>query len=167
MLQRFFRPAKAVAACLTLASAVACSGTAGFESPNAPTPATSARQDTPTPPEEPPQSGQGCTPGFWKQDQHFDSWTGYTPGQTFSSVFGGTTFGDATLLDVLGANGGGVNALGRHAVAGLLNATSAGVNYDMTSAQVIAAFNAAVAGGSVETTKNIFAKLNEQGCPLN
>ena len=27
----------------------------------------------------PPKGGEGCTPGFWKQDQHFDSWVGFLP----------------------------------------------------------------------------------------
>jgi hypothetical protein len=89
------------------------------------------------------------------------------PGDSFTSTFGADTFGDATLVDVLGANGGGVNALGRHAVAALLNGASDGVAYDMTSAQVIAAFNAALASGGIERTKNLFAGFNEQGCKLN
>ena len=66
--------------------------------------------------------------------------------------------------------GGGINALGRHAVAALLNASSAGGNSDLTTAQVIAQFNAAYASGNasrIEQTKNQFAFLNEQGCPLN
>ncbi len=25
----------------------------------------------------PPPGGEGCTPGFWKQRQHFDSWVGF------------------------------------------------------------------------------------------
>ena len=29
---------------------------------------------------EPPPGGEGCTPGFWKQTQHFDSWVGFAPG---------------------------------------------------------------------------------------
>ena len=30
----------------------------------------------------------GCTPGYWKQEQHFDSWvpTGYAPGDDFDTV---------------------------------------------------------------------------------
>jgi hypothetical protein len=32
---------------------------------------------------------QGCTPGYWKQTQHLDSWlaTGISPNQTLESVF--------------------------------------------------------------------------------
>lgn len=109
--------------------------------------------------------GEGCTPGYWKQSQHFDSWVGYTPGQLFSTVFA-DAFPGKTLLQVLGQGGGGLNALGRHTVAALLNASSS-VDYDLNTAQVIAAFNAAFASGDYETQKNIFAGFNEQGCPLN
>jgi hypothetical protein len=171
MLQQFVRPAKAVAACLTLVSAVACSGGGSIDSPNAPSPtSTTARQDPPVEePPPPPQGGEGCTPGFWKQPHHVDSWPApYAPSQTFDATFGVTAFGDDTLLEVLGANGGGVNALGRHAVAALLNGASDGVSYGMSAAQVIAAVQAALAkGGDVEGTKNILAGLNEKGCPLN
>ena len=169
MFQQIVRPAKAVAACLTLVSAVACSGSGAIDSPNAPsmTP-TTVRQDTPEDPPPPPKGGEGCTPGYWKQPHHFDSWpAAYVPSASFTSTFGVNTFGDDTLVEVLGANGGGLNALGRHAVAALLNGASDGVSYDMTSAQVIAAFNAAVAGGDIEGTKNMLAGFNEQGCKLN
>ena len=37
---------------------------------------------------EPPPGGEGCTPGFWKQDQHFDSWVGFAPTDSFETVFG-------------------------------------------------------------------------------
>ncbi len=115
----------------------------------------------------PPSGGQGCTPGYWKQSQHFDSWpTQYTPGQAFSSVFA-NAFPGKTLLQVLGLGGGGLNALGRHTVAALLNAGKSSVSYDLATAQVISAFNAAYASGNYEAQKNIFANFNEQGCPLN
>jgi hypothetical protein len=57
--------------------------------------------------------------------------------------------------------------LGRMAVAALLNAASAGVDFDLTTAEVIAAFNAAWASGDYNTTKDMLDKLNNQGCPLN
>lgn len=119
---------------------------------------------------EVPRGGQGCTPGYWKQSQHFDSWTApYTPNTLFSDVFA-NAFPGKTLLQVLGLNGGGLNALGRHAVAGLLSSASAGVNYDYTPAQVISYFNAAFATGNkktIEAQKDVFDFLNNQGCPLN
>jgi hypothetical protein len=125
--------------------------------------------DPTPPPPPPPGGGEGCTPGYWKQDQHFDSWPApYTPSTLFSVAFpGSTVFGGRTLLSVLSDGGGGLTALGRHAVAALLNAASGGVDYDYTTAQVISRFNAAVASGDYETQKNLFAGFNEQGCPLD
>jgi len=115
----------------------------------------------------PPGGGEGCTPGYWKQSQHFHSWTSpYTPSTQFSAVFE-DAFPGMTLLQVLGQGGGGLNALGRHTVAALLNTASAGVDYDMTTQGVIDAFNAVYPGGDYEGQKNIFAGYNELGCPLN
>jgi hypothetical protein len=111
--------------------------------------------------------GEGCTPGFWKAEQHFDSWTGYLPTDLFLTVFGEDAFPGLTLLDVLNLGGGGLNALGRAAVAALLNAASPDVDYDLTTAQVITAFNAVFPGGDYETLKNRLDLLNNQGCPLD
>ncbi|HEX9727253.1 MAG TPA: hypothetical protein VGA37_01960 [Gemmatimonadales bacterium] len=112
------------------------------------------------------QAAEGCTPGYWKQPQHFDSWTApYTPGMLFSDVFD-DAFSGKTLLDVLRQGGGGLNALGRHTVAALLNAAS-GVNSGFTVGDVINAFNAVYPGSDYEGQKNIFEASNEAGCPLN
>jgi len=120
-----------------------------------------------TPPPPPPGGGEGCTPGYWKQSQHFDSWPApYTPNTLFSSVFE-NAFPGKTLVQVAGTGGGGLNALGRHTVAALLNGASAGVDYDLTAQDVIDAFNAVFPGGDYEGQKNIFEGFNEQGCPLN
>ncbi len=117
------------------------------------------------PPPPPPGGGEGCTPGYWKQPHHFDSWVSYSPGDSFDAVFG-VSSSFATLLDALEAKGGGENALARHAVAALLNADSS-VDYDLSVAEVIAEVQAAYASGDFETSKNLFAGYNEQGCPLN
>ena len=120
--------------------------------------------NTPIPP---PGGGQGCTPGYWKQPHHFDSWPApYTPTTQFSAVFD-DAFPGRTLQGVLNLGGGGLNALGRHTVAALLNGASSGVNFDLTAADVIAQFNAVFPGGDYEGLKNTFAVFNEQGCPLN
>ena len=37
---------------------------------------------------ETPPGGEGCTPGFWKADQHFDSWAIYSPTDSFELIFG-------------------------------------------------------------------------------
>lgn len=119
---------------------------------------------------------EGCTPGYWRQEHHFDSWTGYTPDQLFSDVFdrvitvgtgGRTTASDPTLLQAVWANGGGVNALARHATAALLNSASVDVDYPYTTAQVIAMVQAAIDSGDHEATKDLLGGANELGCPLN
>lgn len=114
---------------------------------------------------------QGCTPGYWKQPQHFDSWTVYTQTDTFDSVFGVSAFpASLTLLQALEQGGGGINALGRHAVAALLNAVSPNVNYPITSADVIASTQAAINSGNttlIEQTKNQLESYNQLGCPIS
>lgn len=116
-------------------------------------------------PPEPHGGSVGCTPGYWKQSQHFDSWPlALQPSTQFSTVFA-DAFPGMSLLQVLSRGGGGLNALGRHTVAALLNASS--IDYGMDTADVVAAFNAAYARGTYETLKNELATLNERGCPLN
>jgi hypothetical protein len=129
--------------------------------------------------DEPDQGGgQGCTPGYWKQSQHFGDWTNHDPSDSFGGVFDlpaalerpehNVNPAGLTLLDGVKLRGGKVNALIRHAVAALLNAANPNVDYDYTEQQVIDKFNAAIAGSAadIENQKNDFARLNEQGCPL-
>ncbi len=114
---------------------------------------------------------EGCTPGYWKQSQHFDSWVGYSPTDQFSSVFE-DAFPGKTLLQVLQPQNAGpnvkLNALGRHTVAALLNASSS-VEYPYSESGVIALFNGTYPGtdGEYLALKDIFAGFNELGCPLN
>jgi hypothetical protein len=112
----------------------------------------------------------GCTPGFWKQPQHFDTWpAGVTQTTSFNAAFGiGSNWfpNTFTLLDALSNGGGGVNALGRQAAAALLNAGKG--FYPLSTAQVIADVQAAYADASiVESTKNLLEADNILGCPLN
>ena len=112
--------------------------------------------------------GEGCTPGYRSSPQHFDSYPdAYAPSTLFVDAFGVNAFPGRTLLYVLKQGGGGLIALGRHAVAALLNATSDGVDYDATPAGVIASFEEAYTSGSYEDMKDVFATFNELGCPLN
>ncbi|HET8654380.1 MAG TPA: DUF11 domain-containing protein [Longimicrobiaceae bacterium] len=113
----------------------------------------------------PPPGTEGCTPGYWKQSQHFGDWKGYTPDEQFSAVFE-NAFPGMTLEQVLSQGGGGLNALGRHTVAALLNAAS-GIDYGLTTTQVIQKFNAVFPGGDYEGLKDEFAARNERDCPLN
>jgi len=112
------------------------------------------------------RGGEGCTPGYWKQKHHFDSWANYLPTQSFGSVFA-NAFPGMTLVKVAAQGGGHLKALGRHTVAALLNAASPNVDFPLSAAQVISKFNAAYASGSYEATKNEFAGLNERNCYLN
>jgi hypothetical protein len=126
------------------------------------------------------KGSEGCTPGYWKQEQHFGSWSGgyvpnfdSPPGTLFDDVFD-NAFPGKTLLDVLWQGGGGLNALGRHTVAALLNTVSPDVKYHFIVgsgngpklADLISQFNAAYASGDYEGQKDIFAGFNELGCPL-
>ena len=139
---------------------------------------------------------EGCTPGYWKQEQHWDSWYTYVPANGFFDVFNRTitikwsmkveqplinkkTLVQAngpgkplpttnpTLLQALQANGGGINALARHAVAALLNASSPNVSYPYTVDEVIEMTQAAIDLESFNATKDLFETANEAGCPLN
>lgn len=110
--------------------------------------------------------GEGCTPGYWKVFVHRDSWVDYSPTDLFSSVFE-NAFPGKTLLQVLWQGGGGLNALGRHTVAALLNAASPDVDYDLTVEDVIDAFNGVYPDGDYEGLKDELEDFNEQGCPLN
>jgi hypothetical protein len=108
----------------------------------------------------PPGGNEGCTPGYWKQEQHFDSWTApYTPETLFEDVFSDPNDlidDDTTLLDALQGGGGpgaegAAKILARAAVASLLNAASPDVDFTMTTADVIADVNAALASGDRQT----------------
>ncbi len=109
--------------------------------------------------------GEGCTPGYWKQRHHECNWVGYDTDDSFDAVFGVTSSHGLTLRGALRQGGGGENALGRHAVAALLNA-SGNVESDYTTAQVIAKVQEAYASGNFGPIKNMLAAANEQGCPL-
>src|SRR5688572_12181592 len=118
----------------------------------------------------------GCTPGYWKQPQHFDSWptvapANYLPTDSFNAVFeiGTNWFPNSfTLLDALNAKGGGVNALARHATAALLNAAKEfyPISWEFVRTPLMWSYFG-VPGYEVETIKNLFEGHNELGCPLN
>jgi hypothetical protein len=121
---------------------------------------------------------EGCTPGYWKQTQHYDSWFGYTPGQTLESVFDvpdALGYDNVSLVGALGFGGGsgvagGARNLLRAAVAALLNSSSPDVDYTLTTAEVIAAVNAALASNDRDTMLDLAGDLdadNNLGCPLN
>jgi hypothetical protein len=129
---------------------------------------------------DPVRGGEGCTPGYWKN--HEDSWpaTGYYTGQSLESVFDlpdALGYDNVTLHNALKFGGGpgvqgGARILLRAAVASLLNSAHPGVDFAMTTADVIADVNAALASGSRATMISLAGDLDDannalEGCPLN
>ncbi|MFX0203204.1 MAG: DUF11 domain-containing protein [Candidatus Hodarchaeota archaeon] len=134
-----------------------------------------------------PCGGEGCTPSFWKNngDKHGASaWCGlFSPSMRISDLFflnepliirgkGKSTITDPTLLQALGANGGGVNAMIRHGVAAMLNACSDCVNYPISDPLEIIimiedTLNEAPGAYTVDELHDMFAYYNEAGCPVN
>jgi hypothetical protein len=134
-----------------------------------------------------PCGGEGCPPGFWKNngDKHGASaWCDlFSPSMRISDLLflneplvirgkGRSTITDPTLLQALGANGGGVNAMIRHGVAAMLNAGSDCVNYTINDPiQVIFmiedTLNGVPGAYTVGELHYTFASYNEAGCPVN
>lgn len=83
-----------------------------------------------------PTACNGWSPGYWKAKPGTQWPSPYSPGQKFHSVFAGSYFGTKTMKEVLGMGGGGLVMLGRHCVAGVLNATAAPLGYVMTAEEV-------------------------------
>lgn len=124
------------------------------------------------------RGGEGCTPGYWRQSQHFGNWPvdiEYTVAEAFvgfcdtmDAELRNPESGmvcDLTLLEALQLRGGGINALMRHAAAAWLNAGST-VEFYYAQSEVEDMTEAALMSGLYEATKNGFADANEAGCPL-
>jgi hypothetical protein len=119
---------------------------------------------------------QGCTPGYWKQTQHFDSWVDLTTVQTVGSVFDQATAPepfDKTLLEALEFTGGEFGQEGkllRAAVAAILSASDGDVSYPLEVADIIMQVNAAILSGdddTMENLKDLLDNFNNLNCPLN
>jgi hypothetical protein len=121
-----------------------------------------------------PPGGEGCTPGFWKQPQHFDSWP--VPITTTLAAAGFTDTGlpaGTTLLEALSFQGGPTlqdakNILLRQAAAAYLN--SLAIDYPLTTAEVLDLVNDALASDDRATILAVAATLdanNNLGCPLD
>lgn len=130
---------------------------------------------------------QGCTPGYWKQSQHFDSWTatGLAPTDLISTVFtvpasytvNGSAMGGFSLVQGLSFKGGNdvngkAQTLLRAAIAAVLNASNSSIQYGMSKTAIVNAVNAALAGGNATTIINLAGQLDGLnnglgGCPLN
>jgi hypothetical protein len=107
----------------------------------------------------------GCTPGYWKNAT--GSWSGFATTDLFDTVFGVNYNPTLTLLDALNLQGGGFEALARHAVAALLNAEHADVQYGLTQPQIIALVQNAFATNDPEPIKDQFDRLNNAGCTID
>lgn len=124
------------------------------------------------------RGSDGCTPGYWKQSHHFDSWVGFSPSQTLESVFDvpdSLGMDNVTLVSALGGGGGpgvagGATILRRAAVAALLNSAHPGVDFTLTTAEVTAQVNAALASLNRNAMLTLATELdqdNNLGCPLS
>jgi hypothetical protein len=135
-----------------------------------------------------PCGGEGCTPGFWKNNAknwEANAWCAdYDPDQSFSSVFGVTikifTGGNPksssnyitnpSLYEALGANGGGINALARDAVAALLNTCSDCVQYAYSDVgELITDVHDAILAGdaAIDALHVELDGYNNAGCPID
>jgi hypothetical protein len=123
---------------------------------------------------------QGCTPGFWKQTQHFQFWCGgYTPSTLVSTVFDttdcGCDFSSLTFLQALQGAGFGPTVCNAQAklyqmgISALLNACS--VQYPLSTAQIISEVNTALQSCDRNTILSEASRLDgfnngPGGCPL-
>jgi len=101
-------------------------------------------------------------------------WDGSTAAgaTTFSSIFGYTSAYGDTLMEVLQSQAPGNNAQGSldwHACAAVLNALADPIEYGATGAEVVAAYQKAMMEGQGQhgALHDIFADLNERGCPID
>jgi hypothetical protein len=106
---------------------------------------------------------EGLTPGFWKTNvdtkravawpRLSDGSLVFDPLQPISSLFTGlpASLASLSLAAGLGLGGGGVEALLRHAIAAVLNATHPYVAYPLSAAEVVKLTNDAIASGDAAT----------------
>ncbi|WP_148571563.1 hypothetical protein [Nocardioides caldifontis] len=133
---------------------------------------------------------EGCTPGYWKVQQHHDSWQEAGPGDKLRSKFAKATLykstKNMTLLQALqGGGGGGLDGaakiLARAAVAAYLNASyDDGAGHlafpwrryepsEFDRPALVKSVNAAFASKNRGTMLELASRLdrdNNLGCPL-
>ena len=123
----------------------------------------------------------GCTPGFWKQSQHFWAWTPYDPNDLVVDVFSGAgTYVGAkdTLLDALRYRGGpgakgAARIFLRAAVATLLNSAYDKANGEgwgwEDPADIVDRVNLVLSRNrdSMLREAQYFDDNNNEGCPLD
>lgn len=119
---------------------------------------------------------EGCTPGYWKQEQHFGSWTNppYDPYSTqlqdvfnFAGVNGQIGgLADDLMLDALSYSGGSgklgaAQIMLRAAVAAVLNAANGGVQYAFTLGEVINDVNEQLQSGTRDSMLALATQLDD------
>ncbi len=117
----------------------------------------------------PPPTGEhhnGCSTKYWKDDAHKKQWKMFKSGDRFGAVCKVDSGGNRKLIDTLDVHGGGSKALGRQAVAALLNATNPNVNYYYSASEVKAMVQNAYATKDFTTPTGLLKKYNNMGCPL-
>ncbi|NIS82346.1 MAG: hypothetical protein GTO14_19545 [Anaerolineales bacterium] len=111
---------------------------------------------------------QGCSAGFWKQEQHLGYWPGeYAIEDSFEKTFSVGEAEEPTLLQALELKGGGLNALMRQAVAALLNAAHTDIEYEFSEGEVITLTQDAFGSGDYQQTADRFNLANEMVCPMS
>jgi hypothetical protein len=158
----------AIAATLASVGFATGSTTTGT-SPSTTTPSTTTPTTTTTP-----EGGEGCTPGFWKNNadkKGASQWTDpYDPTDLVSSVFSAAPagIGDKTLLAGLQQGGGDLDALTRHAIAAVLSAAHPDVDYPLTVDEIVDMVNDAYTGlTDVEDLKNVLDTFNNLDCSIS
>jgi hypothetical protein len=132
-------------------------------------------------------SFEGCTPGFWQGGDGSKLWnTANDPDWTAAGGMGNNPYIHTTLfnsffnpvsslnglkmIDLVGTGGGSSPArrAARMVVAAYLNA-SFGINYQYTTLEIVAMWNAAATANTAAAYGDVQSKLgtaNEAGCPL-
>ena len=122
-----------------------------------------------------PEGGEGCTPGFWKNNadkKGASQWTDpYDPDDLVSSVFSAapTGIGSKTLLAGLQQGGGQLDALTRHAIAAVLSAAHPDIDYPLTVDEIVDMVNAHTSNDAdvIEDLKNELDTFNNLGCDIS
>ncbi|HWM92233.1 MAG TPA: hypothetical protein VN493_15820 [Thermoanaerobaculia bacterium] len=120
---------------------------------------------------------EGCSHGYWKN--HTSSWSGYSTSQKVNTVFSQSSqypsVAFETLHESLAFSGGSdltgaARNLLKQATASLLNAAHSGIDFPMSTAQVISDVNSALASKDRDDILDLAEDLddaNNLGCPLD
>ncbi|MCA1011491.1 hypothetical protein [Halobacillus halophilus] len=112
---------------------------------------------------------QGCSVDFWRNN--YGLWIGYFPSSMYSEEFDRDAIG-ATLNFNTAINFDrrleGIHGLVRESVAALLNAEHPGVNYPLTSREVLREFQIAYDSGGMQIDEQLvrFKTFNHLACPF-